>query len=110
MRTLLRIIEAIKDGERPTYEELYWTVLALDALWQLDRRSLRETTTGQYKDNHHMRRWAGEESFRRCKSALGVPPDKYMASRDPDSPEYQRWRRFAKKIMERVEEGGADDG
>ena len=39
-RTLVEIVEGAKDGERPTAEECYWAMLALDALTHFDRDAL----------------------------------------------------------------------
>lgn len=100
MRTLLEITEAIKDGEKPTYEELYYSVIALQALHHFDSHYLIELAydeSGPFNNPE----FKAEESFKRNKKAFATPPKDYVGwSNDPANPDYQARRRVFKKIVD----------
>ena len=102
MRTLIEIIELIKDGGEPTREELYYSVLALEALNTFDT-----------KDFHEMLRhpnsklltpeWLASESWRRHKMALNKSPKEWVGwNNDPHNPDYQKMRGFHKRLLDKV--------
>jgi hypothetical protein len=73
MRTLGEIITSAKDGKKPSYDECYWSMLALDALHHFDHHALLDLMS-RYREG-----WdspligveaQAEESFRRIKGAL----------------------------------------
>ncbi len=99
-RTLFEIVEAAKDGEKPTHDECYWAMLALSALLHFDSRALRNQAFSNTKVPLKME---SEESFRRHKSAFQTPPQRYVgASNNPANPEYQTMRRMAFKVFEKA--------
>lgn len=100
MRTLFEIIEAAKSGKKPTYDECYWAMLALDSLGSFDRMSLRKLAT---PGNVTSAKFEWSESFRRIKRALDRDPKKWMGpNNDPSKPEYQKRRNMFKKLVDKV--------
>lgn len=100
MRTLFEIIESAKDGNKPTHDECYWTMLALDALHNFDAQDVMEMK-GCSELGRDLRM---NESFNRNKRALDTPPDKWVGwSNDPANPAYQRMRKIAFGILAKVE-------
>lgn len=98
MRTLSEIVEGAKDGQRPTAEECYWAMLALDALAHFDRdalmRLIDESARCEIKAN---------ESFARFKRAMQTDPKQYMGwTNDPANPIYQQQRRLALAILQKA--------
>ncbi len=99
-RTLFEIVEGAKDGEKPTHDECYWAMLALDALLYFETNALRGQAFGNTKVPLKME---GEESFRRNKTAFQTPPQRYVGdTNDPANPEYQAMRRMAFKVFEKA--------
>lgn len=103
MRTLLEIIEAVKDGEEASYEEILYALLVMDSLRYFDHRALREA----YKraEGHLAERLHREfnESFNRTKRALSVSPKTWIGEgHDPKNLEYTRFRKGAFKLLEKV--------
>ena len=97
-RTLVEIVEGAKDGERPTAEECYWAMLALDALTHFDRDALMRLI-----DESARVEIAANESLRRFKQAMQIEPRAYMGwSNDPANPEYQKGRQMAQRILEKI--------
>jgi len=100
MRTLFEIIESAKDGNKPTHDECYWTMLALDALHNFDARDVLEMKS----DSQLRKELRASESFRRNKSALNTPPDKFVGwNNDPTNPAYQKMRKVAFGLLAKVE-------
>lgn len=100
MRTLFEIIESAKDGSKPTHDECYWAMLALDALHNFDARDVMEMKS----DSELRRDLRASESFNRNKRTLNIPPDKWIGwNNDPANPEYQRMRKMAFGILAKVE-------
>jgi len=102
-KTLLEILDTIKDGGRPDYDELRFALLVVEGLSILDSQALRRLGTEKqsgFVNNPHAQ---SKESFRRWKAALGKPPKDFLGQEnDPDSAEYKARRRvhiaLAKKL------------
>lgn len=105
-RTLFEIIDGAKAGEKPTHDECYYAMLALDALHSFTSRELRAHGRRPEK----LRQMFVEEDFQRTKRALGVNPRTWLGDRVPENPDYQRDRRLAIKLYEKVTEENRDDG
>jgi len=100
MRTLSAILEDLKDGGQPTFSELYWSCLALDALATCDRSVLRAALTSQ---SYLAPIQLYEESFRRWKAALGQDPELWCGDIvNPRSHEYQQLRKAAKGVVDKI--------
>lgn len=102
MATLSEIIEAVKDGKKPDYEDLRFGLLALSHLHTFDVQDMLEVfekTSGQ-NPVLHLR---AEESFNRSKRAMAVPPKVYLGNNwNPDNPEYQKQRRLMSKVVDKL--------
>lgn len=104
MRTLIEIIELIKDGGEPTREELYYSVLALEALNtfdSMDFRKILEKPNNKFLTPEYL----ANEQFNRNKKASSKSPKEWVGwNNDPHNPEYQKMRRFHKKLIDKVTE------
>lgn len=101
MRTLGEIIESAKKGNKPSWDECYWAMLALDALHNFDSRALRNLA---YKEKNppNFSKLQADESFRRCKAALAKSPKDWVGrNNDPANPEYQKRRNIALKLFDK---------
>ena len=100
--SLADIITAVKDGERPEYEELLFTVIALEALRHFDFSALLRLGTDDSSAINNAR-FQAEESFQRTKRAMNTPPREYVGwTNDPQNPDYQKTRQVSKKILNKI--------
>jgi hypothetical protein len=109
MKTLGAIIEEVKDGKRPDYEDLRYAVVALQALQCFDMRAITKLAQrekeGTYKAAMFGLQWEAEESFKRLKTALSMPPQEWVGpGHDPDTEECQAFRKMSKKLLKKVED------
>lgn len=104
MRKLFEIIEDLKSGKKPSHDECYWAVLALDALSTLDGSAIRRLA--KRVEAHGEKTLADldrNEWFRRWKDALHKDPKTYLGpNHDPSNPEYQKRRQAALKLYNKV--------
>jgi len=113
LKTLFEIITEIKAGQKPDYDDLRYSVLALDALLYFDSKQIRDAAaeyaagkvpkiqTPEFRHN---------ESFRRNKAAFEKNPKQYVGwNNDPENPEYlkrvETSIRLFKKIVAKIEAG-----
>ena len=113
MRTLYEIIEAAKDGDKPTHDECYFAMLALDSLSTFTTRELRDAAFNERRGLPL--KFRAEEDFKRWKRALNTSPDEWLGPQNhPGHPNQVEMRRMAKKVMReaqrRVEERDAASG
>lgn len=100
MRTLSEIIESANSGEKPTHDECYWAMLALDALGAFERMSLRRLAK---PDSATSAKFEWSESFGRIKRALDQDPKVWIGhDNDPSNPDYQRRRITFKKLADKI--------
>ncbi len=107
MKTLGEIIDAVRNGERPDYEELRYAICALEALATFDRQALMKLAeTEREGKNPILTRSAVfqfEESFNRTKRARGADPKSYVGwNNDPENPEFLQRRKAAIKLMSAI--------
>jgi len=107
MRTLFEIIEQIKSGGRPDYEELRYAIMALDALSTFDHMAMRKIAEREKEGKKPFlvssAVFQHDEQFKRWKTALNSDPKKWCGeSNDPDSPEYQKCRALALRLFKKV--------
>jgi len=108
MRTLSEILEAIKSGEKPGYEECYWAVLALDSLNHFNFVALERLS--EYKKGPFGPGFEFQESFNREKAALDKSPREWVGwTYDPSNPDYQQSRRAALSVFETVANRATQD-
>lgn len=110
MKTLDEIIEEVKDGFKPDYEDLRYALLAVCALYHFDSNAIRKLyqreQEGKYRPELFGLEWEAKESHRRLQTAFRLPPKQYVGkSHDPDTEECQKWRRISKGILKKITEG-----
>ncbi len=106
MKTLLEIVDEIKDGLKPEYEDLRFAVLALDALLYFESNAIKNIAEGARKNQKPFLNsdplYQSEESFNRRKKVFAKPPKEWVGeSHDPDNSEYQKFRKGSKKLFEK---------
>jgi len=100
MRTLNEIINAVKFGEHPDYEELYYTVVALDILHTMALKGMYDLATKSYDDD--IKALKVETMHNTVRTAVSKLPKEWLGtSFDPKTEEYQRQRNISLKIAER---------
>ncbi|MCT5065468.1 hypothetical protein LZM17_29195 [Pseudomonas aeruginosa] len=109
MRTIGEIIEATKAGERADYDELRYTICAMDALMTFDRQAIWKLAEAESEGKKpflvYSAVWQRDENFGRIKRALAKPPKEYVGpNNDPDSPEVQERRRKFIALFDKVAE------
>ena len=103
-KTLSEIVNEVKSGNKPDYDDLKYAICALDALLTFEGSAL----TQLYKSEKENKRkllsnsavWQHEESFRRNKAAFNKPPKEWIGwSNDPENPEYLKRRNLSIKLF-----------
>jgi len=110
MNKLGDIINLVKNGERPPYEDLRYAICAMDSLMTFDSMLLRklahENEVCEYEYIKH---------FERRKNAYNKTPKEWIGwENDPENENYVKSRNFHiklfnKKIVEKLEGGKLDD-
>jgi hypothetical protein len=107
MRTLMEITESAKDGQKPTHDECYWAMLALDMLLasaNLDLRAALEhlVIEGRQAPSELVGNMLLEENFQRSKRVYAADPKVWLGpSWDPSNPQRQKERQTHKRILGR---------
>lgn len=106
-KTLGEIIEAVRDGERPEYDDLRYAICAMSALSIFDRQAFMKLAEAERETKKPFMvtsaQWQWEEHFNRTKRAMGKPPKDYVGwNNDPENPEFLKRRGLAKRVMDRV--------
>ena len=114
MKTLNEIVDAVRNGERPDYDDLRYAICALHALSVFDRHAFMKLAEAESKAKKPFlttsAKWQWEEHFNRHKRAGAQVPKEYVGwSNDPDNPEFQSRRQMANKIMSKVAENAAKE-
>jgi hypothetical protein len=109
-KTLGEIIEAVRDGERPEYDDLRYAICAMSALSTFDRQAFMKLAEAERDTKKPFMvtsaQWQWEEHFNRTKRAMGKPPKEYVGwNNDPENPEFLKRRGLAKRVMDRVISG-----
>lgn len=107
MRTLFDIVEGAKDGIKPSHDECYYAMLALDALLHFDHQDLRRLAYNETKVPVTI---LASGSFDRLKRALGCSPLAWLGTQVPGNRDYDRMRRAAFAILKKVEEARNNQG
>jgi len=103
MKTLREIIEAVKDGKKPEYDELRYALLALSFLHSLDSQYILKVYQKSTDDKPFGLKFLAEESFNRSKRAYAIPPKEYVGDNwNPDNPDYQKQRQRYKKLIDMI--------
>ena len=104
MKTLNEIVTAVRDGERPDYDDLRYAICAMDALTTFDRMAFMRLAEAEREGKKPFMvtsaQWQWEEHFNRQKRAGEKAPKEYVGwNNDPDNPAFLARRKQAKKIM-----------
>lgn len=100
MRTLFEIVEAVKDGERPEYDELRYALLATDfLLTNIDQFVLMDLYSKGKLDDRDKKRY--EIKYEQRRKALNTDPKIYVGSFDPDLPGSQESREVSRRIFDK---------
>lgn len=109
MRTLYEIVEAVKDGELPEYDEIRYALLATDfLLTDLDQFVLMSLYGKGKLDGWDKKRY--EMKYEQRRKALNIDPKTYVGSFDPDAPGRQQERAMFKRIFDKVVAAQAGEG
>lgn len=103
MNTLSDIINAVRDGEKPDYEELRYAICAMSALSVFNRKALMNLAEAEREGKKPFLSYSAvhqwEEHYRREQTALGKSPKEYVGwNNDPENPEFLSRRNSSKKI------------
>lgn len=104
MKTLNEIVNSVRDGARPDYEDLRYAICALEALRVFDGQAFMKLAEAEREGKKPFMvtsaQWQWEEHFNRHKRASEKPPKEYVGwNNDPDNPAFQARRGLSKKIM-----------
>ena len=107
MRKLRQIINMVRDGERPDYEELRYAICALEALSTLDIQALSKLAQAEMDGQKPILTRSAvhqyEEHFNRNKRALDTDPKNYVGwNNDPDNPEFLSRRKMAMRLVKAI--------
>ena len=113
MKTLNEIVTAVRDGERPDYDDLRYALCAMDALSTFDRGAFMRLAQAEREGKKPFlvtsAVWQWEEHFRRQKTAGAKPPKEYVGwNNDPDNLEFLKRRKASKRLMDSMIERAAD--
>ena len=101
MRTVGDILSAVKDGERPSFEEMKYCLLAIEALQFFDQRAIKNLAEDKSLFNAKMQK---EESINRMDRCLHTDAEQYVGwENDPNNPEFQKKRESMKRILDKME-------
>jgi hypothetical protein len=108
MRSYLDIIEDLKDGKKPDYEEVRLACLmAASMLHFADQDIIRLTGLGKNPKADLQAQFAVKNLESRWQKSMPLPPDQYLGSWHPDAPgrqeERQRHQRIFDGIMKKME-------
>ncbi len=101
MRTLSKILDILKDGGKPTYEELRYGLLAAESLRALNF-SLLLKILGRNPKNDYIKSSVGR-AFDRDKEALNSDPKEYLGwEYDPENPAYRAGVNGAIRLLDKI--------
>jgi hypothetical protein len=103
MKNLGEIIDQVRSGEKPDYEELRYAICAMDALMTFDRMALMKLSVAESEGKKpvliYSAQWQFEENFNRVKRALGQSPKDFVGwNNDPENPEFLKRRKVSLRL------------
>jgi hypothetical protein len=100
MKTLAEIIEQVKDGGKPEYDELRYALLAMDFLnADLNLFVMMDLYGKDKLQGWDKKRY--EMKYEHRQKAFQQDPKIYVGGFDPDSPGYQEERAIHKRIYDK---------
>ncbi len=107
MRDLIQIVEDVKDGQKPDYEELRFALLAYVSMFNIEHRQLREELMRDKPQPQFIRDMKLKNSFDMYKGALNTDPKGWLGwTNDPDNPTYQKMRKAGNQLIDKLTEEG----
>lgn len=108
MKTLDEIINAVRDGERPEYEELRYAICAMEALGVFHQSALFKLATAEAEGRKpvlvYSAQFQWEEHVRRTQVARSTSPKEWVGwNNDPDNPEFLKRRKQSQRIYEKLQ-------
>ena len=108
--TLSEIIDSVRSGGRPDYEDLRYAICAMEALATFDYIALTRLARAELEGRKPFlvtsSVWQLEEHLRRTSLAAARPPKDYVGwNNDPDNPESIERRRRSLSIVNRASSG-----
>ncbi|BFH59446.1 hypothetical protein [Paenibacillus azoreducens] len=101
MRNLVEILEEVKHGNKPEYEELLYALLAYASMFNIEHRQLREELMRDKPQPLFLRDMKLKNSFDMYKRALNTDPKDWLGwSNDPENPEYQKILRAGANLID----------
>ena len=109
-RTLSQILGDAKVGVRPTHDECYRALLALDALGTLDAGAIRRLVKRASKGmGERLADIETDSHFRRYKSALAADPKVWLGpDHDPTRPEVAKRVKASRALVDRLSKEAPD--
>lgn len=103
MRTLFEIIEEVKDGGKPDYDELRYALLAYQSMFVMDHNKLLNELTSEKETKPFIKKMMAQNSFDMYKKALNKSPKEWLGPNyDPDNPDCQKFHKMAGKLFDKV--------
>ena len=105
MTTLSEIIESVKRGEKPDYDDLRFGLLVLTFLHNFDMQDMLDFygDLQESPKSFPMFQRRIDESYNRSKRAMNVPPKDYLGENwNPDNPEYQKQHQLMSKLVDKM--------
>ncbi|MHC1722472.1 MAG: hypothetical protein AB9836_04605 [Aminipila sp.] len=100
MRNLFDIIEDVKDGKKPPYDELRFALLTYSSLLFFSNNDVKKLSDGDCQP--FLRDFIRDENHRRMHKALNQDPMIWIGNHNPDLPECQEKRKVHQKIFEKI--------
>lgn len=102
--TLFEIVEVVKDGKKPEYEDLKYALLAYVSMFNIEHRQLHEELMRDKPQPQFLRDMKLKNSFDMYKGVLNKNPKEWLGwDNDPDNPNYQRLRDAGSKAIEAIQ-------
>jgi hypothetical protein len=107
MKTLGEIIDAVRSGDKPEYDELRYAVCVMDALATFDRQAFMRLAANEELGKKPFMNtsavWQWNEFFERMKRAMEKCPKDWIGwNNDPDNPDFLKRRNEAKQLLSRL--------
>lgn len=98
--TLNEIIESVRDGNKPDYEDLRYAICAMSALMVFDRMALSKLAMAEIENKKpflvHSAEWQFGEHLQRVNDAMDKPPKEYVGwNNDPENPDFLSRRKIS---------------
>jgi len=100
MRTVGDILEAVKDGEQPSFDEMKYCLLAIEALHFFNLRAIKYLSEDKTLFSPKKEK---EEALNRMERCLNTGAKEYVGwENDPDNPDFQKNRKNMKKLLDKL--------